>query len=52
MYSNPSVYVGSINVVSIYVVKFFIASNFNLRRHSIYIAFFGTKKSRGYCKFE
>ena len=40
-YSNPSTYVASINVVSIYVVKFCIPSNFNLRRHSIYVTHFG-----------
>ena len=40
MYSNFSVYVASINIFSIYVVKVFVSSNFNLRRHSIYIAFF------------
>ena len=34
-YSNPSIYVASINVV----VKLFVPSNFNLCRHSIYVAF-------------
>ena len=39
-YSNPSTYVASINVVSIYIVKFFVYPDFNLCRHLIYIAFF------------
>ena len=39
-YSNPSIYVASINVVSIYVIKFDVSSNFNLRRHWIYFAIF------------
>ena len=46
--------VTSINVVSIYVVKFIVPSNFNLRSYNIYIAFFSNQlrhKSRGYCKF-
>ena len=32
--SNLSVYVATINVVSIYVVKLFVPSNYNLRRTS------------------
>ena len=36
MYSNPSIYFASINVVLIYVVKFFVTSNCNLRCQSIY----------------
>ena len=43
LYSKPSTYVASINVVSIYVVKFFVPYNFNLCCHSNYGAFFGTK---------
>ena len=35
LYSNPSFYVASINVLSNYVVKLFVSSNFNLSRHSI-----------------
>ena len=35
MYSNPLIYVASINVVD-----FFLPTNFNLRRHSVYVAFF------------
>ena len=53
-YSNPSIYVASIKVVSIYVAKFFVPSNFNLRRDSIYVACFWNqlrRKSRDYCKF-
>ena len=40
--SYPSIYVVSINVIPIYVIKFFTPSNINLCRHSIYVAFFGT----------
>ena len=39
-YSSPSIYVASINIVWIYVVKLYVSSNFNLPRHSIYIVFF------------
>ena len=39
-YSYPWIYVASINVVSIYVVKFFIPCNFILYCNSIYDAFF------------
>ena len=42
IYNNPSIYVASINVASIYVIKFWVLSNFKLRRSSIYVAFFGT----------
>ena len=41
IYKNPSIYVAWINIVSINVIKFFVPSNFNLRRHLIYVAFFG-----------
>ena len=34
-YSNPS-----INIISIYNVKFFVPSNFSLRRHPFYVVFF------------
>ena len=53
-YSIPSIYVASINVVSIYAVKFFVPSNFNMCLHSILIAFFWNqlrRNSRDYCKF-
>ena len=53
-YSNPWIYMSLINVVSIYVVKFFVSSNFNLRCHSIYVACFWNqlrRKPRDYCKF-
>ena len=36
--SNPSIYIALINVVPIYVVKFFVPSNINLRRLLIYVA--------------
>ena len=39
-YSNPSIYDVLINAVSVYVVKFLVPSNFNMRCHSIYFAFF------------